>query len=603
MCGICGFNWANNELLEKMMDSMRHRGPDDSGIYLSDGLSLGHLRLSIIDLSSLGHQPMCNEDQSIWITYNGEIYNYLPLKTELEGLGHVFKSHSDTEVIIHSYEEWGYKCVEKFNGMWAFCIYDKKNGILFLSRDRFGIKPIYYLIDEDRFIFASEIPPIRESGIKTQPNDKLIYDLLLYNITDHTDETFHAPIRRLPKASYGIYDLKKRALSITTWWGPRSRAEKIDYDVAVKKLRDILSDSIHLHLQSDVPVGTCLSGGLDSSTIACLIESSKKTEIKTFSAVFPGFGLDESRYIDTVSTTRQMSNFKTAPTAQGLKTDIYDFIRFQGEPVPGPSPYAHYCVMRLAKEHNVTVLLDGQGSDEILAGYNYFYGFYLRGLLSKFQIRAFMSGLFHLLTSPQLRLDLYSLIFLLMPSSLRQQYFLKKSNLNKNLSNKFSGDFAGKFYSCPTLKEALIFHLNYRLEHLLTWEDRNSMRFSRESRVPFLDFRITEFILGLPEEYIVALGYKKKILRDAMRGIVPDEILSRKDKIGFATPEEEWLKTTEMIELLDKLFLKNKPLCAEYINLEKTREIIKQHINGKKGHGRLLWRAIFLEVWLQKFYA
>jgi len=519
-------------------------------------------------------------------------------------LGYGFKSNTDTEVILYAYKEWGFDCLKKFNGMWAFCIYDKTKNILFLSRDRFGIKPLYIHHDSGRFIFSSEIPPLLKSGMRVKPNEKLIYDFLLYNTTDHTDETFFKPIMRLPKASYVIFDLERKSLEMVKWWNPtqKAMAETSDSET-IKKLHDLLSDSVDLELQSDVPVGTCLSGGLDSSTIACLIDSSKKTSIKTFSVVFPGFKLDETKYIDMVSTQKGIQNFKTNPTSKTIAEDIYDFIKAQAEPVPGPSPYSQYCVMRLAKENNVTVLLDGQGSDELLAGYHYFHGFYVKGLLLGFNIKKLIREVFSLMKNPDWALRLYSIFFLLIPHSMQQLYFHKKSNINPEFYNKTKTVFAEKFYSCHNLKESLIFHINHKLEHLLTWEDHNSMRFSREARVPFLDHRVAEFILRLPEEYIINNGLTKKILRDSMKGTVPAEILSRRDKIGFATPEIEWLRSEELKKLTDKLFTNKQPMCAEYIDLEKTRRMIREHNDGRREYSREIWKTIFLEIWLQTFFA
>ena len=397
MCGICGFNWKNEELLTNMMSKLVHRGPDDSGFYTDDDISLGHQRLSIIDLTERGKQPMFDESKRYAITYNGEVYNYIELREELIKKGYSFKSDTDTEVVLKMYIEYGLKVLDYLNGMFAFAIYDKKEKELFLARDRFGIKPLYYYVADNSFIFSSEIPPILLHKIKVEPNDKLICDFLLYNITDHTDETFFNPILKFPKGHYATYNLKNNEFILTKWWENRYCTEDIEYPIAVKKLHNLLSDAVNIRLRSDVPVGTCLSGGIDSSSIACLIDSSKKSEIKTFSAIFPGFRLDESRYIDIVCGKKGMENHKTEPTAEKLRKEISDFIRAQGEPVPGTSPYSQYCVMRLAKENDTTVLLDGQGSDELLAGYHYFYGFYFKGLLKNLHLRKFFSEFYNLI--------------------------------------------------------------------------------------------------------------------------------------------------------------------------------------------------------------
>lgn len=603
MCGICGFNWADDRLLSGMLGLLSHRGPDDEGKYSSGGVTLGHRRLSIIDLSAKGHQPMSNEDGTVLIVYNGEVYNYASLRDELRTMGHRFGSDTDTEVIIHAYGEWGTDCLRRFNGMWAFCIYDRRKNILFLARDRFGVKPLYLFRDKGSFMFSSEIPPLLLHNPKTEVNEKLVYDFLLYNITDHTNETFFSGITKLPTGSYCVFDLATKEMKTTTWWRIDSKTDQeISYDEAVTRLRNLLSDSVDIRLRSDVPVGTCLSGGLDSSTIVSLLDSTRKASIKTFSAVFSGFEFDETRHIDLVAKTKGVENYKITPNSISLFEDIRDFVKTQGEPVPGPSPYAQYCVMKLARENNVTVLLDGQGSDEILAGYHYFFGFYLWGLLSRLDILSFFSELLSLLAGGKWKMGIMSLMFLLLPHKLRQRHFLKRSNINLEFCKRFDTPFCRSYYSCSNLKSSLMFHLEHKLEHLLKWEDRNSMRFSREARVPFLDYRIAEFVMRLPEEYIIGSGLTKRILRDSMRGVVPKEILERRDKIGFAVPEEQWIASEQIRQMLTDLFVKNEPLCSKFIDLKKTRFMIKELKKGTTRDARTLWRSLFLELWLNAFF-
>ncbi|MDM7935700.1 MAG: asparagine synthase C-terminal domain-containing protein, partial [Methanothrix sp.] len=353
-----------------------------------------------------------------------------------------------------------------------------------------------------------------------------------------------------------------------------------------------------------VPVGTCLSGGIDSSAIACLINDTKRAEIKTFSAVFPGFSQDEAKYIDLVAEKTGMSNFKVKPTASSLVQDLEGFISRIGEPVPSPSPYSQYCVQRLAKENDVTVLLDGQGSDELFAGYHYFYGFYFKHLLRGLRIGTFLRELAALIRGGQFRIGVLSVLFLMTPLFVRSYYFEHKSNISEELlhDNEARTGFFESYYTCGSLHEALEFHMRYKLEHLLKWEDRNSMAHSREARVPFLDYRIVEFVSGLPERFIIHSGMTKAILRDAMRGTVPEEILDRRDKIGFAAPEDDWLRSGEMRELLEEWFIRERPISAPFIDLERTRRMIHEHLARRRGHGRALWRTLFLEAWMRVFF-
>ena len=313
---------------------------------------------------------------------------------------------------------------------------------------------------------------------------------------------------------------------------------------------------------------------------------------------------DESKYIDLVADKTGMENFKVNPTSSGLKKDLDAFIKAIGEPVASPSPYSQYCVLRLAKELGVTVLLDGQGSDELFAGYHYFFGFYFRHLLRSLKIMTFLNEFKCLIGRGQYKLSVLSLLFLLTPLFIRYRYFTRKSNISRELlaDKSATTNFFKDYYTCESLSKALEFHMNCKLEHLLKWEDRNSMAHSREARVPFLDYRIMEFISKLPQSFIIHGGRTKAILRDAMVGIAPQLILNRIDKIGFAIPEDDWLRTDEFAELLNDWFIQGMPRSAPFIDIFKTRTYIKEHLFNGRPHGRILWKTIFLECWLRKFF-
>jgi asparagine synthase (glutamine-hydrolysing) len=605
MCGINGFNWNDPCQIQTMNDAIKHRGPDDNGTYTDEHVSLGHVRLSIIDLSAHGHQPMIDENADYYLVYNGEIYNFLEIQKELVQKGIRFKSRCDTEVLLYSFIVWGPECLEKFNGMFAFAIYDKKKGILFLARDRVGVKPLYYYHNDGKFIFSSEIRGILCHDIEKRPNPKIIRDFLLYNISAHTNETFFCNIYRLPKGHYAIFNVKTNEMNQTCWWKFSFAAETPDsYSHCVNELKNLLTDSVRLRLISDVPVGTCLSGGIDSSSIACIIKDAGITDIITFSATYPDFKLDETKYIDIVSKAASMKNCKVQPSAISLEEDLFSLARSTSEPIGGPSGYAQYCVQRLAAANKVTVLLDGQGADELFAGYHYFFGFYLKGLLLRGRFLQFFRELSGLINGGHFRLGVLSFIFLLIPISVRERFFMKKSLASARLINDFSAEtsFFRQYYQCSSLHEALEFHMNYKLEHLLMSEDANSMAHSREARVPFLDYRIMEFVMHLPENFIIRKGMTKSILRDAVRDILPAEILQRRDKIGFATPDSEWLRNDKFRILLNSWFIENEPLCNKCIDLTKTRKYIREHITRKKDHGRELFQIIFLECWYKLFF-
>lgn len=606
MCGINGFNWKDEYLIERMNSSLRHRGPDDEGVYADEEVSLGHLRLSIIDLSKNGHQPMSDDQRRFHIIYNGEVYNYRLLREELESLGYSFKSNTDTEVVLYSFIQWKEGCLERFNGMFAFVIYDSANKRLFLARDHVGIKPLYYHFDRDhkKFLFSSEIPPLLEHKINTAPNKKIIKDFLLYNITDHTEETFFEGIMKIPRGCYATFDLTQCELDIKKWYNIKYE-EKFagTYEEAISTFKDLIEDSVNIRLISDVPVGTCLSGGIDSSTIACLIDKSMK--IKTFSAVYEGFERDESKYISIVAERTGMENYRTQPTPERLQKDLLRIVKLIAEPFPSASIYAQNCVQELAKDNGVTVVLDGQGADELLAGYHYFLGFYLVDLLKTFKFKRLASECLNLIKGRNYQIGIQFSLYLMLPYILRRNIFLHQSLLSRELRSDSIAptEYFRNFSNCRSLGQSLQFHLLYRLEQLLKWEDRNSMGNQTESRVPFLDYRIIEFVSGLPEEYIIREGKTKALLRDAMTGIVPLEILERRDKIGYETPDADWLRREGFQRLLEDWFLEDEPLCREYIDVRKLRQQINGHVYRNKNHARNLWKAIFLEAWLKIFFS
>jgi len=573
--------------------------------YLDEKLSLGHTRLSIIDLSDKGNQPMHDTANEITITYNGEIYNHLELRKALEKRGYKFKSNTDTEVILYSYKEWGLKCLEKFIGMFSFCIYDKIRETLFLARDHVGIKPLYYYEDNKRFIFSSIIQPILQHDIVTVPNKKLIRDFLLYNNTDHTDETFFSNIKKLPKGHYMIYSIKTNNFKINKWWSSNfSQTYNGSYTSAHKKLRDLLFTSVSRRLMSDVPVGTCLSGGIDSSTIACIIKSSSNNEIKkTFSATFPGFEKDETKYIDIVSKKTDLSNYKVNLTGEDFTNDYIDFLKSMGEPVPTPSSYAQYKVFEMAKKNEVIVLLDGQGADELFAGYHYFFGFYIKDLILNLQLKSALKEFIGLLKNNSYKEALLSIGFLFIPLSIKQRYFKNQSNISDDLYKDKGSEtsFFQDYYKISSLSSALLFHLENKLEQLLKWEDRNSMAHSREARVPFLDKEIMNFVFTLPEHFIINDGITKSILRDSMNNTVPDKILQRYDKIGFFTPEDEWLESPAVKKIFQSFFIDNEPLCKSFINIQKTKRMITAQFTLGKNYSKILWKTLFLETWLRTY--
>jgi asparagine synthase (glutamine-hydrolysing) len=594
-----------------MNQALKHRGPDDQSTYFDDKVSLGHRRLSIIDLSPAGKQPKCNEDESIWIVFNGEIYNFQEIRPKLEEKGHKFSSNSDTEVIIHAYEEWGTGCVERFNGMWAFAIYDKNKGTIFFSRDRFGVKPLYFYQDEKGLIFSSEIKGILQHTISRIPNDKVVYDFLILGFVDHTPDTFFQGIKRLMPGENMTYHLSEGTMEKFRWYDLFRRSQEtkmISEEEAAKRIRELFEDSVRYRLISDVPVGSCLSGGIDSSSIVYAMRKIiNRNKIKIFSMVFPGKKQDESSFIDKVVEDTRVEAHKVSPTSDDLQKDLGDLIWTQEEPFGSLSIYGQYKVMQLANKVGMKVLLDGQGSDETFAGYFIYYKYYFfESLLSlhlseaKKTSRAMKNKINDMILFPAMTI-LSSLG--LSQGFLKNLWLGKMRHLKGVKSFELSNPLLDRGFN---LNRALYSDLTgYSIPQLLRYEDKNSMRWSIESRVPFLDYRLVELALSLPSSYKIREATTKYILRRALKGLVSDRILERKDKIGFATPDGDWLMAPNFAEMEREILNSDTFRSRKYWNHEEVANLLNENLASgtrfKKDHMDALWRIINVELWLRTF--
>ena len=513
MCGIAGIvqldgSPADAGEVRKMLDRIRHRGPDDSGAYSEGAVALGNVRLSIIDLSAAGHQPMLSNDGRYVLTYNGEIYNYRELRKELESR-YTFRSQTDSEVLLAAFTVWGEECLHRFNGMFAFAIYDCVNKEVFAARDRFGIKPFYYWVGDDRLVFASEMRAVMAVLDECPvPNDRMIHDYLVYHRTDHTSETFIEGIRSLPHGhTLAVRDGRMRL----TRWYDLSKQQAARFHSS-EEYKSLLSSAVGLRLRSDVPVGVCLSGGLDSSSIvSILLREHQNGDLMTFSAAYQkGEVGDESSFREPFRGSCNM--FETYPTADTLHDDLEQLVQALGEPVPSSSPYAQYKVMELASRR-VTVLLDGQGADEQLAGYHYFFGHYFVELLRSFQIVTLLGELVNYVRQHRSAYGLGAFGFLLLPTRLQNAWRTSRADYvaGELLHAWPDGSPAvNELHDARSLRRALLNHFEYKLEHLLKWEDRNSMWFSLEARVPFLDHRLVEKTLVSPSSDLISGGRTKQ---------------------------------------------------------------------------------------------
>lgn len=583
-----------------MIKAMKHRGPDDQGVFLDGNISLGHTRLSIIDLSLAGHQPMFSDDQRYVIVFNGEIYNYLELKDELSA-SFSFRTKTDTEVVMQAYRHWGKDCLNHFNGMFALAIYDRQERLLFVARDRFGVKPLYYYQDADTFIFASEITPLLTIlGSGVEPDQQSIYDYLIFNRTNHKQNTFFRGIKKLQHSH--CLTIKNGAVNDFKWY---NLPDKICQPFAnAEELRQLLKSSINLRLRSDVPLGACLSGGLDSSSIISMVMNDfHRPDLNTFSAVYGrGQAGDESVFIKEYDALIKNRHF-VKPTADTLLKDIKIFVRAMQEPVPGTSAYAEFKIYELAKE-KVTVILNGQGADEELAGYFYFLGFFYKELFYKMRWLKLANEVYHDLRKHNSFDGLAAFgYFLLSPGIRNSISLISKDYVDKGFIAKYSGDpaFLNILYGSSSLHQALVNHFEYKFEHHLIWGDRSSMWFSTEVRFPFLDYRFVEKVLALGNEEIIHKGQTKYIFRKAMQGIVPEKILERQDKVGYETPEAEWMREPGLSNFIYELIHSESFKKRGYFNPQKAKIIFSNHLNRKLNAAEDIWKMVHLELWFREF--
>ena len=605
MCGISGiinFNRESvkNDDLRSMMKKMKHRGPNDEGTFIDDNVGLGFVRLSILDLSSAGHQPMFSNDERYVIIYNGEVFNYIEIREELRAK-YKFKTGTDTEVILAAYQEWGEECLNKLNGMFSFVIYDSKTKEIFAARDRFGIKPFYYYQDADRFIFASELKSILPLLNKRVANDKVIYNFLLFNRTDNTDETFFKDIKKLRHGNF--LKIKNNKVTFKKWY---NLADKIKDTkcFSAKEYRELFKDSLKLRLRADVPIGVSLSGGIDSSSIvASLIKDFELNELNTFSAIFDKKEeSDESEFVDAFKPLVK-NMYYTSPSADSFFEDFETFIDAHNEPMADTGPYIQYKVMELASKH-VTVTLDGQGADEQLAGYHYFFGSYYIELIKQFKFARFLSENLNYFKKHKSADALKYFIYYLMPSKLQNKISNNRfPSINKSFFDSYKKNYElnEMLYNPKNLTDLLLKHFEFKLEHLLKWEDLNSMHFSIESRVPFLDYRLVEATLSTPSFQKISKGETKHLLREALKDILPEKITQRKDKKGFTNPREKWYRTEKFKNYIFELINSESFINRGYFDSGIANLQYKKHLEGKIDISMEIWKWINLEIWFRKF--
>ncbi len=657
MCGISGVvSFDKKTSVQKAIVTMNraiaHRGPDGEGFVLinetetipvftehtpkeitehpadycpkkhigqcSDNylMALGHRRLSIIDLAPGGHQPMCTEDGQLWITYNGEIYNYIELKEELNKLGHSFRTNSDTEVILHAYRQWGEDCLNKFNGMWAFVIYDKHRNKLFGARDRFGVKPFYYYFKNKLFCFASEQKALRAlPEVETELNTSAAYDFFLHAELEYETAGFFKNIIELFPSTCFDFNLHTQELKIKQYYQLKtnrsfSTYNQKEFDSLKQEVSELFYKSVQLRLRSDVPVGSCLSGGIDSSAIVGAmnkINNGTENKINLFSAVFPQQSIDESKWAQMVVNTTRSTWHTTTPSSHELLNDLNDLIYSQDIPLWSTSTYAQYRVMKLAANNNIKVVLDGQGGDELFSGYLPYFAWYWGDLAANGQwgslrkeMKSFSSlgkGINHF-TREKLK-----------HSISRGKFSFLKDFRNKELQY-FHPDFIQqhrqhevqrkqRIEDPETLNEKLLTEFcNTRLKGYLKCEDRCGMRWSVESRTPFADdIQLIERVFTIPGIYKMKNGTTKYLMREAVQQFLPKEIYARKDKMGYVTPNNKWL-----FEIKDEL----KPLIDDKLkDIIDTKKLLKDFdlllSKNFSKENPFVFKALAFSIWRRSF--
>lgn len=608
MCGIAGFidpklnKDESLKLISSMLKTIAHRGPDYSGQWMEPSITLGHNRLSILDLSPASHQPFLFED--LVLTYNGEIYNYLELKEELKEKGIVFNTTSDTEVITAAYKVWGKDCVKHFVGMWAFAIWDKSKKTLFCSRDRFGIKPFYYIHKGNKFYFGSEYKPLKKAPLfENELNNDQIYRGLQLGWVTYKDETYYQTIKSLPPAHNLIY--KDGETKSYQYWdlNPCNQEDPGDLETVSDKFRELFLESLNIHMRSDVPVGGCLSGGLDSSAIASAIgKKYTKTDFNTYTIYYTGENaVDERPFAEEV--TKKYNSLKPrfySPSENEIKENLEKMIGFFDVPPAGSSPLSQFFVMQLASKDGMKVLLDGQGADEYLAGYNHSFYRYGADLMKEGRFGKLYRELGYLKQyqgySGKKLTDIFLKSFLTLLSNEDSLYNFEYRNYFPFLPGENKKVINLKSFSEGSKLNHFLYHLTFNssLPTLLHNEDRNSMAYSIESRVPFLDHRILEFVFSLANKYKYDKGWTKTILRKGLNEFVPEKITKRTDKKGFVTPGEvKWLRGP-LKNYVEEINLSNLPMLRE----EKARKIIRDYKRGDNTNAKMVWRLAMLNKWV-----
>lgn len=624
MCGLFGSIGLPSD--PARIDIVAHRGPDGRGWRVFDSpagpVALGHRRLAIIDVSDAGLQPMADPSGQCNLVFNGEIYNYIELREELKRRGEVFTSETDSEVLLRAYMVWGHECLPKLRGMFAFIIWDARKGCFFAARDRFGIKPLYMTHNSETFALASEIKQLL--GLASVPgriNVPRVHDFLANGITDHTGETLFEGVTQLRAGEYAVIGTStgRPVMRVCRWYPVGATDLDLSAEQAASRFHDLLADAVRLHLRSDVPVGSCLSGGLDSSSIVCLMAGlmPKSEKVNTVSACYADKSVDEKAFIEAVVSHAGTQPHYVYPRAEEVLQKASDITWHQDEPFGSTSIFAQWCVFEEAQRAGIKVMLDGQGADEQLAGYHFCFPYHLALLARKGRLLSAAQTMLERrsLHGASLRDQAMRLFAVMLPKSLasplrhRHQALTQNDWLGSELlraggNREGPMSLATSLLDLPKPKDlkdlciAMTFASN--LQMLLHWEDRNSMAHSIEARVPFLDHPLVEFSLGLGNAHKIVGSDTKVVLRRAMQTVLPEVVRKRRDKIGFQTPEQSWFSGTMRGAIHDAI----ETTLARYpdlLNPQGVRGLRDSMLKGQRPIDSTLWRIVNLGLWGDRF--
>lgn len=622
MCGIAGYYEKGisikKELFENMVDMVSYRGPDGRGTYYEDDIALGHRRLSVIDTSEAGAQPLHYDNRYI-VVYNGEIYNYIEIKELLLNEGYRFNSCSDSEVLVAAYSFWGEKCVEHFIGMWAFAIYDRQEKSIFASRDPYGIKPFYYYYSKNKLVFSSEIKQIiYVLNTVNYVNLDVLMNYLINGRQDYSEDTFFRNIKQLRPGCVLKYNISNDSLVVKKYYYYKNKCNNNSFSENADYFRKEFENSISLHLRSDVPVGFCLSGGLDSSAIVCMTDMIKNKHgdtgyrLHTISSCFDDYEYDEQEYIDEVVKRTNVESHKIFPRMDELWEKLDEIIFHMDEPICSSSVFAQWSVFREAKAQGLTVMLDGQGADEQLAGYTEFYEVRFADLFRRLKfitlyseyrsycrlrachennylgLKTLISAFAHSIPLPKCirkKKRMYQIKKMLVPFSEKQmiKYFVNNCvEYNRNNPDKY-----------------IIDNFESGLQALLHFEDRNSMAFSIESRVPFLCKCLVDVTFEIPFEHKINGGVTKVVLREALKDVLPEKIFNRYSKLGFVTPEDKWMNSNP--DFIKKEFMNAIEVLSPILPRDTALKWFEKEGYFVRRGDSMLWRILCAAKWVKVF--